>query len=236
MSGVSGNLSEIRERMDAACLRAGREPESVELIAVSKTFAVEDILAAMDAGQKIFGESRQQEAAPKIQQLPGGLEWHFIGRVQSNKVRKILPLFDFVHAVDSVDLAEHMDRISGELGLQPKVFFQVNQAGELSKGGFSESELCASMERILKLNHLKMVGLMCIPPASEDAEESRCWFSKLRDLRDDLLKTYGMELPYLSMGMSGDFEVAIEEGATHVRVGSAIFGKRSHKVEGELGS
>lgn len=236
MSGVSENLSEIRERMVTACLKSGRDPGSVELIAVSKTFAVEDIRLAIDAGQKLFGESRQQEAAPKIEQLPDGLEWHFIGRVQSNKVRKILPMFDFIHALDSPDLAEHVDRISGELGLQPKIFLQVNQAGELSKGGFSEEELRTSIERILKLNHLKVVGLMCIPPAVEVAEESRGWFSKLRELRDDFVKTYGTELPYLSMGMSGDFEVAIEEGATHVRVGSAIFGKRAYRVEGELGS
>lgn len=235
MSEIAENLREIREKIGAACMRSGRDVGSVELIAVSKTFPAEDIASAVDAGQRVFGESRQQEAAPKIQQLPTGLDWHFIGRVQSNKVRKILPLFGFVHAVDSLDLAETMDRVAGELGLLPKVFLQVNQAEEHSKGGFSESELCDSIGRLAALRHVNPVGLMTIPPAVDDAEESRDWFRRLRQLRDGLVKNHGLALPYLSMGMSGDFEVAIEEGATHVRVGSAIFGKREYKVEGELG-
>jgi pyridoxal phosphate enzyme (YggS family) len=235
MSGIAENLCEIREKIAAACMRVGRNIGSVELIAVSKTFAAEDIVSAIDAGQRVFGESRQQEAAPKIQQLPAGLEWHFIGRVQSNKVRKILPLFGFVHAVDSLDLAEIMDRIAGELGLRPKVFLQVNLATEQSKGGFGEAELRNSMDRFAGLKYVNPVGLMTIPPAADDAEDSRHWFKKLRQLRDELTEDHDLALPYLSMGMSGDFEIAIEEGATHVRVGSAIFGKREYKIEGELG-
>jgi pyridoxal phosphate enzyme (YggS family) len=150
-------------------------------------------------------------------------------------VRKILPLFGFVHAVDSLDLAEMMDRIAGELGLRPKVFLQVNLATEQSKGGFGEAELRNSMDRFAGLKYVNPVGLMTIPPAADDAEESRHWFMKLRQLRDELTKDHDLALPYLSMGMSGDFEIAIEEGATHVRVGSAIFGKREYKIEGELG-
>jgi pyridoxal phosphate enzyme (YggS family) len=235
MSDIAENLAEIRARILAACARVGRDPGSVELIAVSKTFPADAVRETVEAGQRHFGESRLQEAAPKIESLPGSLHWHFIGRVQRNKVRKILPLFEVVHAVDSLRLAVHMDEVAKELGLFPKVFLQVNVGGEASKGGFETADLRAGLDDLLALGRLEIIGLMCIPPAGPDAESARPWFVALRELRDELENECGVPLPFLSMGMSEDFEVAIEEGATHVRVGSAIFGKRSYQVDGELG-
>lgn len=204
------------------------------MVAVSKTFPTEDITEAVAAGQGIFGESRLQEAEPKIRELPADLEWHFIGRVQRNKVRKILPLFEYVHAVDSLRLAEYVDAVAADLRLRPKVFLQVDQAGEETKGGFAVGGLLDDFPQIMELRNMDVVGLMSIPPAAE-AEESRRWFRELRELRDELEARFSSNLPFLSMGMSGDFEVAVQEGATHVRVGSAIFGNRDYKVEGELG-
>ncbi|MES2660001.1 MAG: YggS family pyridoxal phosphate-dependent enzyme [Verrucomicrobiota bacterium] len=221
--------------MDAACLRAGRPRESVNLIAVSKTFPLESIREAFEAGQLLFGESRLQEAESKITLLPGSLHWHFIGRAQRNKVRKLLQNFEVIHAIDSLRLASYANEIASELGLFPKVFLQVNIGDEDSKGGFSREILHSEMKEILKLDRLEILGLMCIPPEGPDAESARPWFSTLRELRDELEIASNVKLPALSMGMSGDFEVAIEEGATHVRVGSAIFGKRSYRVDGELG-
>lgn len=235
MFEIKENLRGIRERIHSACFRAGRDPASVHLIAVSKTFPITDIQEAIEAGQDTFGESRLQEAAPKIEALSQQVEWHFIGRVQSNKVRKILSCFDYVHALDSLKLASHMDGVAGEMGLRPKIFLQVNQSGEESKGGFSIAELSQVVHEIAALQHLDIVGLMTIPPAVEDPEDARQWFSEMRIFRDDVTRQSGMVLPFLSMGMSGDFEVAIEEGATHVRVGSAIFGRRAYKIPGELG-
>ncbi len=235
MSEVAENLSTIAGKISAACLRAGRNVKSVELIAVSKTFPVGLVREAFEAGQLQFGESKIQEAEPKISALPGSLHWHFIGRVQRNKVRKILQNFEFIHAIDSLRLACYTDEIAGELGLFPKVFLQANVGKEASKGGFELDVLRAEMGSLLRLGRLEIVGLMCVPPAGPDPESARSWFTLLRDTRDALELEFGVMLPALSMGMSGDFEVAIEEGATHVRVGSAIFGKRSYRVDEELG-
>ncbi|MFD2257084.1 YggS family pyridoxal phosphate-dependent enzyme [Luteolibacter algae] len=235
MSCISEQLDEIQERIRRAAIAAGRHPDSVKLIAVSKTFPADAVLQAFKAGQKCFGESRLQEAAPKIGLLPEGLDWHFIGRVQSNKVRKILPLFGSIHAVDSLKLAKYTDGVAGDLGVAPKAFLQVNIAGEVTKGGFAPEDLDRSIEELRFLKHLKIVGLMTIPPAVEEAGQSRVWFRKLRELRDEIVAKHSIGLPDLSMGMSGDFEIAIEEGATHVRVGSAIFGMRDYKISGELG-
>jgi pyridoxal phosphate enzyme (YggS family) len=235
MSEVAENLLTIAGNISAACLRAGRDVKSVELIAVSKTFPAGSVREAFEAGQLQFGESKVQEAEPKIAALPGSLHWHFIGRVQRNKVRKMLQNFEVIHAIDSLRLASYTDEIAGELGLFPKVFLQVNVGREASKGGFEPDVLRAEMEGLLKLGRLEIIGLMCIPPAGPDAESARPWFASLRETRDALELEFGVMLPALSMGMSGDFEVAIEEGSTHVRVGSAIFGKRSYRVDEELG-
>lgn len=235
MSDVSENLSEVRAAVAEACCRSGREVGSVELIAVSKTFSSDHIRDAVGSGQLHFGESRLQEAEPKIAELPGSLHWHFIGRVQRNKVRKLLGLFEVVHAIDSLRLATYTNEIAREQGLFPNVFLQVNIGKELSKGGFESSELYEAMDDILNLDRLGVLGLMCIPPPVDTPESARVWFAGLREMRDDLETKFGVTLPSLSMGMSADFRVAIEEGATHVRVGSAIFGKRSYRIDGELG-
>lgn len=216
-------------------MRAGRDPSSVELIAVSKTFPAAVIREVMEAGQRVFGESKLQEAESKIDELPGSLHWHFIGRVQRNKVRKILTRFDVVHAIDSLRLAEYSNEIARELGLFPKVMLQVNIGGEQTKGGFEPDGIREEIHSLLALERLEVLGLMCIPPPGPDPEASRPWFRMLRELRDELQQRTGVSLRALSMGMSDDFELAIEEGATHVRVGSSIFGKRAYRVDGELG-
>lgn len=235
MAGIDANLAEIRQRIADACRRSGRDPQSIELIAVSKTFAVADIAEAVKVGQQVFGESRLQEAEPKIDALPASLCWHFIGGVQRNKVRKILQKFGVIHAIDSLRLAEYVNAVAGDLGLLAEVFLQVNVGQEASKGGFDPAVLRQEVVKLCALENVHIRGLMCIPPEGPDAESARRWFVLLRELRDELEKISGRPLRELSMGMSGDFEVAIEEGATHVRIGSSIFGRRSHRVEGELG-
>lgn len=235
MSEVAENLTEVLNRVSAACARAGRDRSSVELIAVSKTFPTDAVREAFEAGQEIFGESKLQEAEPKIAALPGSLHWHFIGGVQRNKVRKLLQNFEVIHAIDSLRLATFADEVAVELGIFPRVFLQVNIGGEQTKGGFEPDILRVEMESLLKLKRIEIIGLMCIPPAGPDSESARPWFIALRELRDALESEFSVDLSALSMGMSGDYEVAIEEGATHVRVGSAIFGKRAYRVDGELG-
>lgn len=235
MSEIAENLALVRAAIADACHRAGREIDSVNLIAVSKTFSSDAIRDAIRCGQLHFGESRLQEAEPKIEELPASLRWHFIGRLQRNKVRKLLPLFGVIHSVDSIKLAAYTNEIAREIGLYPEVFLQVNIGGELSKGGVEPAEIEEAIESVLKLDRLGIEGLMCIPPPVADPELSRGSFVALREMRDAMELKFGVKLPSLSMGMSHDFEIAIEEGATHVRVGSAIFGKRSYRVDGELG-
>lgn len=234
-SQIAGHLAEIRARMADACRRARRDATEVELIAVSKTFPVEAVAEAVAAGQGLFGESKQQEAESKIAALPAGLRWHFIGHVQRNKVRKLLPAFEAIHGIDSLKLARYTNQIAGELGIRPQLFLQVNVGDEESKFGFEPEDLLEQADLLAELTHVDIVGLMTIPPATETAEQARPWFAELRELRDRLRGITAMKLPHLSMGMSGDYEVAIEEGATLVRVGSAIFGKRAYRVDGELG-
>jgi len=224
---VAERLLEVRGRIEAACGKAGRDPASVDLLAVSKTYPAEVIREAVDAGHRLFGESRQQEAEAKIPQLPASLHWHFIGHLQRNKVRRVLPLVETLHSVDSVKLARQVDRVAEELGLFPKVFLELNVGTEGGKHGFSGESLRASMEELLGLERLEILGLMAIPPFALEPEQARPWFVALRESRDRLQSEFGVPLPGLSMGMSGDFEVAIEEGSTIVRVGSSIFGSRA---------
>jgi len=230
MNALSDRLQAIRDRITAAAQRCGRDPASVELLAVSKTFPVEAIREAVDAGQLLFGENKVQEVLAKAPQLPSNLQWHLIGHLQSNKVRKVLPHVKAIHSIGSLDLARDVDRIAGELGLFPQVYIEVNLAAESSKHGFSAEQLRASLEALYALKRLEIQGLMCIPPFDDDAEKSRPYFVQLRNLRDELAQLGGAPLPLLSMGMSHDFEIAIEEGATIVRVGSAIFGSRTYKT------
>lgn len=223
---IADHLQDIRERIAAAALRSNRKPEDIELLAVSKTFPVEAIQEAIDAGQTLFGENKVQELLAKQPLLPSKLRWHLIGHLQSNKVRKVLPVADAIHGVDSLALAQDIHRIAGELGLFPKVYLEVNLAAESTKHGFMPEALKQQLEALYSLDRLYIQGLMCIPPFDANAEQTRKYFVTLRGLRDELETLGGAPLPKLSMGMSHDFEVAIEEGSTLVRVGSAIFGAR----------
>ncbi len=201
----------------------------VELVAVTKTHPAEIVREAIRAGQVVFGESKVQEARAKIPVLPSHLRWHFIGHLQKNKIRHALPLFEMIHSVDSLDLAEAIDRIAQEDGLHPRILLEVNVAGEGSKFGFKATTLRAELESLLMLPRLSIEGLMCIPPLAEEAEASRKYFVELRELRDAIEKEFQVKLPQLSMGMTNDYSVAVEEGATLVRVGTAIFGERKHR-------
>ena len=195
---------------------------------VSKTWPAETVSEVVAAGQICFGENKVQEAEGKIPALPTHLKWHLIGHLQRNKVRKALPLFGTLHGIDSLKLARYTSGIALELGLKPEVYLQVNLAGEGSKNGYVPEELRRDFDALLSLDGIEIIGLMCIPPAVSIPEEARPWFVKLRQLRDELTALSGHPLPGLSMGMSGDFDVAIEEGSTIVRVGSAIFGSRHY--------
>jgi pyridoxal phosphate enzyme (YggS family) len=224
--GVAENLERVREQTVAAAAKAGRTGNEIELVAITKTHPVEKVREAVEAGHTVFGESRVQEARAKIPELPSNLRWHFVGHLQKNKIRHALPLFQLFHGVDSLELAQEMNRIAAEEGMQPRTLLEVNVAGEGSKFGFNPEGLRAEMESLLALPRLSIEGLMCIPPLADEAEASRKFFVQLRELRNSLEKEFDVKLPHLSMGMTQDFWIAIEEGATLVRVGTAIFGER----------
>ena len=210
-------LDAVRGLMADAASRSGRKVEEISLVAVSKTHPPESVIEALDAGQLIFGESRVQEARAKIPLIPARARWHFVGHLQKNKIRHALPLFEMLHGVDSLELARYIDRIAGECGAFPHVLVEVNVAGEGTKFGFAPDLLRAQMEELLALGRLNIDGLMCIPPADEAPGPH---FALLRKIAH----RHGLEV--LSMGMSGDYETAIRFGATHVRVGSSLFGER----------
>jgi pyridoxal phosphate enzyme (YggS family) len=223
---IPARLDSVRRRIASAALRVGRDPSEVELVAISKTHPAERIREAVEAGQLVFGENRVQEAVMKIPDLPGNLRWHFIGSMQSNKVRKALPLFELFHSVDSRALALDFDRIASECGLFPRVLLEVNVSGEASKHGFAPEVLERELDGLLSLPRLQVEGFMTMAPLAPEAESSRRYFAALRKLRDRLAVRSGIPFATLSMGMSGDFEVAVEEGATLVRVGSALFSEK----------
>ena len=223
-------LRQVRDRMAEAAERAGRNLEAITLVAVSKANPPESVDAVFQAGQVVFGESRVQEAKAKIPMVNGRARWHFIGHLQKNKVRQALPLFELFHGVDSLELARDVQRIAAEEGAQPRVLLEVNVAGEATKFGFSPSRLREELEDLLRCDRLNIEGLMCIPPPQPKPELARKFFATLRELRDALQAEYRIGLSELSMGMSSDFAVAIEEGATLVRVGTAIFGERQGKA------
>ena len=224
--GVAENLERVRGQITQAATKAGRSTNDIELVAITKMHPAQKVREAVDAGHTLFGESRVQEARAKIPELPSNLRWHFVGHLQKNKVRHALPLFELFHGVDSPALAREMNRIAAEEGEHPRVLLEVNVAEEGSKFGFKPETLRAEMESLLALPRLSIEGLMCIPPLANEAEASRKFFLKLRELRDSLEKEFDMKLPHLSMGMTQDFWIAVEEGATLVRVGTAIFGER----------
>jgi PLP dependent protein len=229
MNSITANLERVREQIASAAANAGRSADDVELVAITKTHPAEKVREAIQAGQTLFGESRVQEARAKIPELLSNIRWHFVGHLQKNKVRQALPLFEMLHSVDSLALAQDINRIAQEEGLYPRVLLEVNVAGEGSKFGFEPNRLPEQMETLLALPRLSIEGLMCIPPLAVESENSRRFFVQVRELRDSLEKEFNAKLPRLSMGMTQDFSIGIEEGATLVRVGTAIFGERSKK-------
>ena len=226
MASIAENLERVREQIAQAAAKAGRAPDETELVAITKTHPAEKVREAVEAGHIVFGESRVQEARGKIPELPSNLRWHFVGHLQKNKIRHALLLFELFHGVDSLALAQEMDRIAAEEGERPRVLLEVNVAGEGSKFGFKAETLRTEIGSLLVLPRLSIEGLMCIPPLVEEAEASRKFFVQLRELRNSLEKEFDVKLPHLSMGMTQDFWIAVEEGATLVRVGTAIFGER----------
>ena len=227
MTDIAHNLEQVRSKIFEAAKKSGRTPDDIQLVAVSKTHQAEKVRAAFDAGQEIFGESRVQEARAKIPLLPSAVRWHFIGRLQKNKVRHALSYFELFHSVDSLALGETMSRIAEEEGLHPRVLLEVNVAGEGSKIGFAPDQVQAQFEQLNSLGRISIEGLMTIPPLAQEAEASRKYFIALRKVRDAAEQEFQIKLPQLSMGMTNDFSIAIEEGATLVRIGTAIFGPRT---------
>ncbi|HXU46057.1 MAG TPA: YggS family pyridoxal phosphate-dependent enzyme [Thermoanaerobaculia bacterium] len=228
MSGVADRLAEVERRIASACARAGRRRADLTLVGVTKTHPPETLLEAWEAGLHLFGENRVQEAAEKVPHLPRETEWHLIGPLQSNKVRPALDLFRTIHSIDRPKIAHAVDAEAARRGVEIAGFLEVNLAGEETKHGFPLADFAETVAPLAGLHHLKIRGLMAIPPLGGPAEASRSWFRQLRELRDELaLRPEWAGFPgWLSMGMSDDFEVAIEEGASHVRIGTAIFGRR----------
>ena len=226
MSSIGDNLNRVREQISTAAAKSGRTPIDVELVAITKTHPAESVREAIEAGQILFGESRVQEARAKIPELPSNCRWHFVGHLQKNKIRHAIPLFEMFHGIDSLALAQDINRIAEEEGLYSRILLEVNVAGEGTKFGFASDALGEQMEALLALQRLSIEGLMCIPPLAIESEDSRKFFVQVRELRDSLEKEFSLKLPQLSMGMTQDFPIGIEEGATLVRVGTAIFGER----------
>ena len=227
--GLAENLASIQQRIITACERAGRDPSSVNLMAVTKTHPPEMVQPAADAGIVLFGENKIQEAKAKIPQCSGKLRWHFIGHLQSNKARDAVELFEMIQSVDSLPLAQEINKRCEQSGKRMTVLLEVNLAGEASKFGYAPQRLLAELNDLNALPRLEIHGLMTVPPWKPVAEQVRPFFRAARELKQRCEEALGAPLPHLSMGMSGDFEVAIEEGATIVRIGTALFGERPRK-------
>jgi PLP dependent protein len=233
LSSIADRLAGIRERIDAAARSAGRDPSSIRLIAVSKTFPIDALREAYAAGQRDFGENRVQEALQKIASAADlQIGWHLIGHLQANKARKAAPSFDTIQSVDSIELLQKIDAAAVDAGRTPELLIQVDLAGEATKFGAAPDEVPRLLDAAAACRAARVTGLMTLPPLPDSPEDARPWFRQLRDLRDGWL-TSGVPpemLSELSMGMSGDFEVAIQEGSTMVRVGTAIFGSRHVEI------
>jgi len=223
---VAGRLDVVRRRVESACAAAGRDPSDVTVLAVSKGVFPESIAEAAASGMRVFGESRVREAGQKIPLCPGDLEWHMVGHLQTNKVRDAVRLFTAIHSIDSLRLLEAVESGCEQAGKSMKIFVEVNVAGESSKFGLRPDEAGDVVAAAAGMNRIELLGLMTIPPFTREPEGARPFFRELRELRDRLQDRAGLALPALSMGMSHDFEFAIEEGATWIRVGTDIFGKR----------
>jgi PLP dependent protein len=222
----AANLEAVQRRISAACERAGREPGSVTLVAVSKTQPPEVVAEAAKAGLSLFGENKVQEAKAKIPLCPGRLRWHLVGHLQTNKCRDAVSLFEMIQSVDSLHLAEEINKRAEQAAKTMPVLLEVNAVGEASKFGYPPEQLLEELSRINSLPRLEIHGLMTVPPWTLDPQKVRPVFRQLRELKVRCEQILGAPLPHLSMGMTGDFEVAIEEGATIIRVGTALFGAR----------
>jgi PLP dependent protein len=223
---VSANVDAVQQRIQRACQRAGRDPRSVTLVAVTKTQPPEVVAAAAKAGLGLFGENKVQEAKAKIHLCPGHLRWHMIGHLQSNKCRDAVALFQMIESVDSLSLAEEIARRADQASKTMPILLEVNAVGEASKFGYPPERLLAELSQVNALPRLEIHGLMTVPPWTTDPEKVRPVFRQMRELKARCEQILGAPLPHLSMGMTGDFEVAIEEGATIIRVGTALFGSR----------
>lgn len=223
---IAIKVAEARERIAAACARAGRSPDEVEIIAVTKTHGPEVVRDAWRAGLRRFGENRVQEAAWKIPECGSGPEWHLIGHLQRNKVMHALPMFPVIEAVDSERLLDAIAAGAAETGDRPEILFEVNVSGEATKFGLKPAEVPAIVERALECRDVTVGGLMTMAPFEPEPEKTRPVFAALRELRDRLQDDFGIVLPHLSMGMTNDFDIAVEEGATWVRLGTFLFGQR----------
>lgn len=223
---LAANFQNIRQRIAAACARVGRDPAGVTLLAVTKSQPPERVRAAAELGLSLFGENRVQEAKAKISQCPGHLRWQMIGHLQSNKCRDAVFFFQMIQSVDSLHLAEAINSCADKAAKTVPVLLEVNVAGESSKFGYRPDALLAELKEINALPKIEVHGLMTVAPWSPEAEKVRPVFRRLRELKQDCENSLGAPLPHLSMGMSDDFEVAIEEGATMIRLGSALFGPR----------
>lgn len=220
-------LGDVRAKIAAAAARAGRNADDVEIVAVTKTHGEETVREALDAGLGIIGENKVQEAMWKKAASPSGPEWHLIGHLQTNKVRQALETFDVIHSVDSLRLADRINSVADNLGLSPRILLEVNVSGEKSKSGMAPAAVREAVEHIMReCPRLTLEGFMTMAPVCEDAEEARPVFRALRELRDRLEQEFKASFPRLSMGMSGDYEVAVEEGATWIRLGTVLFGER----------
>ena len=228
---ISSNISLIRQRIEAASARSGRDPRSVRLMAVSKTVALERIREALEAGITLLGENYVQEAREKIPAIGHAAEWHMIGHLQTNKVKYVVNLFDWIHSVDRLELARELDKRAGQNKRRLNVLIEVNVSGEESKNGMEPDAALELVRQVSFLPNISVRGLMTMPPYSDNPENSRPYFQALRKLRDEISATAipSIRMDELSMGMTDDFEVAIEEGATVIRVGRAIFGKRMNR-------
>lgn len=229
MTDLENRWAGITRRIQEACERAGRDPASVQVMAVSKTRTPDEVGAVAALGIETFGENKVQEARGKIPLCSSRLHWHLIGHLQSNKAREAVRLFEMIHAVDSLRLLEILDRTAAEEGRRIPVCLEVNVSGERSKFGMPPEAVLETLRGSGSLFKVKVVGLMTIPPVAEDPEEARPFFRALRELRDRMQDEAGVDLPELSMGMSHDFEVAVEEGATWIRLGTLLFGPRPRK-------
>lgn len=224
---IQERLAEIERRIHEACRRSGRSDEDVEIIAVTKYTTLETTERVLRLGVAHIGESRAQDAQVKWDVLHAGGTWHFIGHLQTNKVKDIVGKFDYIHSLDRLSLAQEIEKKAARLGSAVKCFLQVNVSGEGSKQGVSPEELFAFAQEVAQMQHIRVVGLMTMAPLESDAEATRPVFRGLRQLRDELndRRIFPYDVPHLSMGMSGDYEVAIEEGATWVRLGTVLVGK-----------